>query len=168
MAFAKKKVEEKVLDVDASMQGTMNFKDPVNLHINGRFEGNLQTKGNLTIGQSAIVSADITGDAIVIAGRVKGKIIAKKLLSLLPTAIVEGDISPVKLSVAEGAIFEGRCMMLHDFMNAEELSRYLEVEIKSVLDWASSGKLPGSKDQDSWKFERKAIDAWIASGEIGK
>ena len=86
----------------------------------------------------------------------------------LPTAIVEGDISPIKLCMHEGAIFEGRCMMLHDFMNAEELSRYLEVEMKSVLDWATAGKLPASKDQDSWKFERKAIDAWIASGEIGK
>ena len=30
MAF-KKKLEEKVLDVDASMQGSLVFKDPVNL-----------------------------------------------------------------------------------------------------------------------------------------
>jgi len=168
MAFAKKKNEEKVLDVDASMQGTMNFKDPVNLCINGRFEGSLQTRGNLTIGQAAIVNADITGDAIVIEGRVKGKITARQVLSLLPTAIVEGDIFPVRLTVAEGAIFEGRCIMLHDFMNAEELSRYLEVELKSVLEWASSGKLPGTKDGEAWKFERKAVDAWVAAGEVGK
>ena len=43
----------KILDVDASMQGTLSFKDPVNLRINGRFEGRLITKGTLTIGDRA-------------------------------------------------------------------------------------------------------------------
>ena len=47
--------KEKVLDVDASMQGTLAFKDPVNLRINGKFEGRLETKGFLTIGEHAVV-----------------------------------------------------------------------------------------------------------------
>ena len=38
---------EKWLEVDASMTGSMVFKDPVNLQINGRFEGTLDAKGNL-------------------------------------------------------------------------------------------------------------------------
>ena len=58
MAF-KSKLEEKVMDVDASMQGSLSFKDPVNLRINGKFEGTLEVRGNLTIGQNAIVLADI-------------------------------------------------------------------------------------------------------------
>ena len=29
--------EDKVLDVNASMQGTLRFEDPVNLRINGKF-----------------------------------------------------------------------------------------------------------------------------------
>jgi excisionase family DNA binding protein len=165
MAF-KKKPEEKVLDVDASMQGTLSFKDPVNLRINGKFEGNLDTKGNLTIGQSAIVLADIIGDNIIVGGRVKGNILAKESLTLLPTAIVEGNISPCKLNITEGAILEGRCSMLRDFLNAEELSRYLEVELNSVVDWANSGKIPARKEGNEWKFERKAIDSWVAAGKI--
>ncbi len=167
MAF-NKKPEEKILDVDAAMQGTLSFKDPVNLRINGKFEGNLDTKGNLTIGQTAIVFADIVGDNIIVGGRVKGKITAKERLTLLPTAIVEGDIHPAKLNITEGAIFEGRCLMLHDFLNSEELSRYLEVDLNSIFEWASSGKVPGVKEGENWKFERKAIDSWIASGKIGK
>lgn len=166
MAFNKKKTEEKVLDVDAAMQGTLNFKDPVNLRINGKFEGMLETKGNLTIGQTAIVLAEIIGENIIIGGRVKGKIIAKERLTLLPTAIVEGDIYPAKLNIAEGAILEGRCSMLHDFLNSEELARYLEIDLSSVTEWANSGSLPGFKEGDQWKFERKAIDSWVASGKI--
>ncbi|MBU1999084.1 MAG: polymer-forming cytoskeletal protein [Candidatus Omnitrophota bacterium] len=167
MAF-KKKTEEKILDVDAAMQGTLTFRDPVNLRINGKFEGTLETKGNLTIGSSAQVNANITGDQIVIAGKVKGRIIAKHGLVLQHTAIVEGDISPARLSVAEGALFEGKCSMLADFMNTEELARYLEVDNDSIVEWANSGKIPATKEQNGWKFERKSIDSWIASGKINK
>ena len=62
----REKQDKKVLDVDASMQGTLTFKDPVNLRINGSFEGRLDTKGMLTIGENASVRADIHGDEIVI------------------------------------------------------------------------------------------------------
>ena len=167
MAF-KKKLEEKILDVDAAMQGTMSFKDPVNLRINGRFEGMLETRGNLKIGQSAVVLADITGDNIIIGGRVKGRVTAKERLTLLPTAIVEGDIFPARLNIAEGAILEGDCSMLHDFLNAEELARYLEVDLNSIMEWANAGKVPGLREGSDWKFERKAIDSWVASGKVGK
>lgn len=165
MAF-RKKLEEKVLDVDAAMQGSLIFRDPVNLRINGKFEGTLETKGNLTIGQNAVVLADIIGDNIVIGGKVKGRITARESLTLLPTAVTEGDIYPAKLNVAEGAILEGRCSMLQDFLNSEELARYLEVDMNSVMEWANSGKLPANKEGNNWKFERKAIDQWVASGKI--
>lgn len=167
MAF-KKKFEDKILDVDASMQGTLVFKDPVNLRINGKFEGILETRGNLTIGPAASVTADILGDNIIIGGKVKGKITARERLTLLPTAIVEGTIYPSKLNVTEGAIFQGNSYMLGDLLNPEELARYLEVDLNSVMEWASSGKMPGTKEGDGWKFERKAIDSWVASGKIGK
>lgn len=167
MAF-KRKLEEKVLDVDAAMQGSLSFKDPVNMRINGRFEGSLETKGNLTIGQAAVVLAEIVGDNVVIGGKVKGRVTARERLTLLPTAVVEGDIYPARLNIAEGAVLEGRCLMLHDFLNAEELARYLEVEHNSVLEWANSGKVPAIKEGEGWKFDRKAIDSWVASGKIGK
>jgi len=167
MAF-KKNLEEKILDVDAAMQGTLSFKDPVNLRINGKFEGNLDTRGNLTIGPTAVINADIMGDNIIIGGRVRGKVTAKERLTLLPQAVVEGHIYPAKLNVAEGAVFQGQCTMLHDFLNSEQLAKYLEVELSSIMEWASSGKVPANKENNEWKFERKAIDAWVASGKIAK
>jgi excisionase family DNA binding protein len=167
MAF-KKKMEEKTLDVDAAMQGTLSFKDPVNLRINGKFDGNLDTRGNLTIGATAVINADIVGDNIIVGGRVKGKITAKERLTLLPQAVVEGHIYPARLNIAEGAILEGQCSMLHDFLNPEQLAKYLEVELNSIIEWANSGKVPANKEGNEWKFERKAIDSWVAEGKIGK
>lgn len=162
----KKEFVEKVLDVDASMQGSLVFKDPVNLRINGKFDGTLEVKGSLTIGDTAIVNARIIGDSVVIAGRVKGNILAKEKLILLNTALVEGEIHPAKLTVAEGAIFQGECKMLQDFLNVEELAKYLEVDMNSILDWANSGKVPCSKAGENWTFERKAIDEWVTLGKI--
>lgn len=167
MAF-KKKTEEKILDVDVSMQGNLSFKDPVNLRINGKFEGVLETKGNLTIGSAAVVFADITGDNIIIDGKVKGKITARDRLTLLPSAVVEGEIYPAKLNIAEGALLEGRCCMLHDFFSSDEVAHYLEVDLNSVLEWANSGKIPGLKEGNNWRFERRVIDSWVAAGKVGK
>jgi excisionase family DNA binding protein len=103
-----------------------------------------------------------------VGGRVKGTITARQRLTLLPSAIVEGKIYPARLNIAEGAILEGQCFMLSDFLNSDELSRYLELDTNSILEWANSGKIPATKEGEGWKFERKAIDAWVASGEIRK
>ena len=164
---------EKILDVDASMQGTLVFKDSVNLKINGRFEGVLNTKGNLMIGEEAVVSADITGDSIIIAGTVTGNITALKELKLISPARVVGDIRTPLLSIAEGAIFDGTSMMLaqtidslESAMSAEELAKYLEVDMNLVHEWANAGRLPGTRDGNFWKFERAKIDEWIAQGKI--
>lgn len=162
----RKKGEEKIMDVDASMQGTLSFNDPVNLRINGKFEGNLNTKGNLTIGETANVDAHITGENIIVAGKVKGDVMAKQRLVLLPTAVVYGEIKTPKLNIVEGAIFQGKCQMIEDVLDAEEVSRYLEIDLNSIMDWASNGKIPAIRDGGNFKFERAKIDEWVASGKI--
>ena len=166
MARDKGRGEEKIMDVDANMQGTLSFKDPVNLRINGKFEGTLETMGNLTIGETANVEAHILGENIIIAGRVKGDILAKQRLVLMPTAIMHGNIRTPRLNIVEGAIFQGKCQMLEDVMDAEELSRYLEIDLSSIMDWTTSGKIPAMKEGNSWNFERAKIDAWVAAGKI--
>lgn len=172
----KKQAEEKVLDVNASMQGTLSFKDPVNLQINGRFEGTLDTKGALTIGEKAFVNANIKGDEITIAGRVSGEIVAKKALRLISPARVDGNIKTPLLQVAEGAILNGNCQMTAEgraparesevLMNADEVARYLEIDTSLVYEWATSGKLPVVKDGNVFRFDKDKIDEWIASERI--
>lgn len=166
MAFKEKKTDDKILDVDASMQGTLSFKDPVNLRINGHFDGTLETKGNLTIGETANVNAHIVGENVIIAGRVKGDVIATTRLVFLPTAIFHGEIKTPKLNIVEGAVFQGKCNMIQDLLDADEVSRFLEIDKNSLLDWANSGKIPAVKEGNSWRFERSKIEEWVASGKI--
>src|SRR3989338_1834771 len=105
--MARNRAEDKILDVDARMQGTIVFKDPVNLRINGSFEGKLETCGNLTIGENANVHADIQGDRIIIAGKVTGNLVALESISLISPATVRGNVHTPVISIAEGAILDG-------------------------------------------------------------
>ena len=158
--------DQKVVEINAKMQGTLSFKDPVNLKINGRFNGTLDVRGTLTIGETASVDAHITGENIVIAGTVKGDIIARKMLVLMPTGVLNGNISTPKLNIVEGAIFQGKCQMLEDYLDINELAKYLALDLPAVTELASSGKIPATKAGDTWRFERKKIDEWAASEQV--
>jgi len=163
---------EKSIEINAQMQGTLLFKDPVNLKINGNFSGSLETKGTLTIGGNADVEANISGDSIIIAGKVTGDIIASTMLVLMPTAILNGNIKVRKLNIVEGAQFQGSCSMdnsqkkTENLLDIEEVSRYLEINIDEIEALANSGKIPGLREGNSWKFEQNKIDSWASSGKL--
>ncbi len=163
---AKEVPQEKVIEINAQMQGEMVFSESVNLKINGRFSGRLETRGTLTIGNTAQVDANISGDNIVIAGRVKGNVIAKKMLVLMPTAVLTGDIATPKLNIVEGAVFQGRCQMQEEFLNADDLAQYLEIDVPAIVELAQTGKIPAFKEGDVWKFERVKIDQWAATAKV--
>ena len=175
MGLRRKPDEEpqpKPLEVDASMTGTLTFRDPVNLQINGQFEGTLDCKGLLSIGPSARVKATIRGEQITIAGAVDGPVTASKRLELMTGANVTGKISTPQLVVHEGAILQGLCEMPREpvdenqWMTLEELARYLEVETQTVQEWAKAGRLPGRQDGAQWRFDRARVEAWLAQEKI--
>lgn len=157
---------EKTIEINAQMQGTLSFKDPVNLKINGNFSGTLEGRGTLTVGSSAFVDAHITGENIILAGKVRGDIVAKKMLVLMPTAVLTGNISTPKLNIVEGAVFQGQCQMMDDILSVEEVAKYLEIDTPSIIDLATSGKIPAIKSGEGWTFERSKIDSWAATGKI--
>lgn len=159
----KKRTDEKILDVSASMQGSLSFSDPVNLRINGKFNGNLTTKGNLIIGESADVDADIIGESITISGVVRGNIKATRLIILTPTAHVTGDLETFRLSIEEGATFNGSCKMSRHKLSLSELSNYLSIEEDKIKDWVSNGKIPVEKEGGKLLFDRREVEAWIGS-----
>ena len=159
---------ERWLEVDASMTGTLTFKDPVNLSINGRFEGSLDTKGRLSIGEQALVKATINGEHIQIGGQVQGTIVATTLVELKGTARVTGKISAPRMIMHDGAVLHGTLDMLGEqqWMNINDLARYLEVDATTVTQWAQEGRLPAQRDGGSWRFERAKVEEWLAQEKV--
>ena len=166
----------KTLDMDASMQGKLVFRDPVDLKISGTFEGSLDTKGSLTIGEGAVVNAEIKGEDISIAGKVIGNISAVGKLVLAKTAHVIGDINVSILVIEEGAYLEGNCHMITEeekaskkekqILDRKQLAEYLEVDLKTVDEWIENRKIPAFKEDNEWKFDKSKIDAWVVSERI--
>ncbi len=98
---------ETTLGADTSFKGTLTFERP--LKIDGRFEGELSTRGSLIIGQSGEVHAEIKAGNVVVDGKVSGNIRAEGKVQLNPTASLIGDITASRLAIAEGATFVGHC-----------------------------------------------------------
>lgn len=166
----------KILEVDANFQGNLVFKDAVNLRISGHFEGTLETKGELIIAETATVKADITGEKIKVSGHLTGNITAFSEIHVSARGKIVGDVDTPALTVERGGVLQGACTMLsldHSqtmdrklFLTPEEVARYLSVEKSLVDEWAENGKLPGSREGETWRFDKAQVDQWIANGRI--
>ena len=162
----------KWLEVDATMTGTLTFKDPVNLQIKGKFEGSLETRGNLQIGEHADVRATIKGETVTVAGTVIGNLTATSRLELLASARVTGKVASPRVVVHEGAMLHGSVEMAGwqepdgQWMTVDTLARFLEVDATTVTQWAQQGRLPAQRDNQQWKFERSKIEEWLAHERI--
>ncbi|MBI4652028.1 polymer-forming cytoskeletal protein [Candidatus Desantisbacteria bacterium] len=82
-----------------------------NIRIDGRFKGKITSKGSLYIGKTGEIEADIEIGSVVIGGKVKGSVAAKSKAELISPAKFLGNISTPRISIVDGVIFEGSCVM---------------------------------------------------------
>lgn len=100
------------LGKETSFSGTMRFEK--SLKIEGRFQGRVLSSGFLYVEQGAEVDADIEVGSVVIAGTVRGNVLARDKVELLGTARLYGDVRTAKLKIADGVVFEGKCEMIKE------------------------------------------------------
>jgi len=98
-----------ILAAGSEFKGSLTFKGAV--RIDGIFEGEIISTGQVTIGDGARIKADIVGGNISVAGQVEGNITAKERVDLKPTARVISDIKSPIMSIGEGVILEGKCII---------------------------------------------------------
>lgn len=100
---------ETVLGPGSVLKG--DLKSLGNVRLDGTFEGTLEIGGNVLVGETARITADVSGKNVSIAGAVRGNVSGKKV-QLLRTARVWGDISASAISTEEGAFIDGKIAML--------------------------------------------------------
>ncbi len=49
----------------------------------------------------------------------------------------------------------------HEIMTMKEVSDYLRVSERTVLDWAQKGEIPCGKIGSSWRFIRSEVEKWL-------
>jgi len=94
---------------DTEFVGKLVFKEAVRL--DGKFSGEIYSNGNLIIGESAVIDAEIKVDTVIISGRVNGNVEAKSRVEINAPGKLFGNIRSPVLIINEGVIFEGNCQM---------------------------------------------------------
>ena len=98
-----------IIGKGTTLEGNLNTTG--NIRIEGRLIGSITTKAKLVLGGTAWVKGNILAQSAEIGGEVEGTVEVAGLLTLKPTAIVQGDIITNKLIFEEGARFNGKCKM---------------------------------------------------------
>jgi len=96
------------------------------VRIDGRLDGEIQTNGEVIIGEDGLVQGTVTARTVISSGRMKAKVTAAERVQLMKTATLIGEILTPVLIMEEGAKFQGSTDM-------------------GVADWHEElTKLPGS------------------------
>lgn len=98
-----------VLGANCEMEGVLRSR--ANVRLDGTFTGTLEIEGNVLVGETARITADINAKNISIAGAVRGNVSGKKV-QLLRTGRIWGDIHAAALTTEEGAFIDGKITMV--------------------------------------------------------
>jgi len=88
-----------------------NISGEGSLIILGTFEGEFDLKGQLKVAQGAVIKGDIKATGISINGNVNGTIVAHERILLDTTAAIKGRLVTPKISIQDGAVFDGELQM---------------------------------------------------------
>ena len=97
-----------ILTLGSEIKGTIKFSDA--MRIDGKFDGELITdNGDLVVGKTGSVKANVKVRSAVIEGKVDGNIKASDKVELKQNAHLIGDLQAKTLVLEEGVTFVGQC-----------------------------------------------------------
>ena len=97
--------KESLIAADVTIEGKIEGAGHV--RIAGRFKGDVNVQGNVTIEQGAHVTGQIAAATVMVSGEVHGNIQASSRVELLETGVINGDVKAAVLTVAAGSRMRG-------------------------------------------------------------
>lgn len=122
---------ETVVGTSVKLKGTL--KSDGDITVDGSVNGEIKTKGTVTVGPNANIIANVHAKNVNIAGTVQGNVVATDRLSVSESGRVYGDISANILSIAAGALFSGKSTMAEN-VKEPEIELTVEKEEEPVLE----------------------------------
>jgi len=98
-----------ILGDSSQMTGSMQIEGSV--RIDGEFDGTLVASETVVVGRTGFARAEIQAREVMVAGRVRGKLVGSERVELQEGAHVEGDIFTESFVIADGVFFNGTCNM---------------------------------------------------------
>lgn len=78
-----------------------------NLIVMGKLEGEFDLNGELVVAPPAVLNGEIKAVNVTVSGNVTGNLTAREKIHLEKSAVVSGRLNAPRLSVADGASFNG-------------------------------------------------------------
>jgi cytoskeletal protein CcmA (bactofilin family) len=98
--------KESVIASDLTIEGKIEGGGSV--RIAGKFKGDVNVQGDLTIEAGAKLTGSVRADKVTIAGELEGNVLGATRIDLLQTGTVIGDLKARSLAVAAGATMRGK------------------------------------------------------------
>ncbi len=106
------------------------------VRIDGDIDGNLETDGNVIVGENARIRGNINAKSIIVGGIILGNIFANESVKVLANSIVIGDILSHKVQIEDDALVNGKCISIRNEENyTMATSKYLQS--KAIIEKAS-------------------------------
>lgn len=112
---------ESLIDRESHFSGT--YRTPHDLRIEGQYEGEIECRGTVFVGETANVNARIVAGNVTIAGHYEGEIMCDTRFEILRSGRVSGSVSAAITVVHEGAFYQGELRMTRP--NDEQRRRQL-------------------------------------------
>lgn len=88
-----------------------DLKSSGSLRVDGRVEGTVETTGDLIVGESGVLVANVQAASVLVAGEIQGQVRATARLEVAATGRIRGDVETPVLVVNEGGRLDGKCSM---------------------------------------------------------
>ena len=119
--------KESLIAADITIEGKIEGSGHV--RIAGKFKGDVNVQGDLTIEKDAKVTGSVRASKVTIAGELEGNIDAAAQVDLQQSGVLIGDLKASSLTVAAGSRMRGQVDCGWDDKNASKASRLAGAEI---------------------------------------
>ncbi len=98
--------KESVIAAELTIEGKIEGSGHV--RVAGRFKGDVNVEGNLTIEKGAKVTGGVRANTVTIAGELEGNVDAASRVELIDSGVLNGDLKAGSLIVAAGSRMRGQ------------------------------------------------------------
>src|SRR6201988_1753157 len=105
-AAPRQEMKESFLSSDLTIEGKIIGSGHV--RIAGRFKGDVQVDGNVTLDSGAHLEGQVKASVVVVGGELLGNIDNAKRVELLEGGVISGDVKAGSLTVAAGSRMRGQ------------------------------------------------------------
>lgn len=120
-----------VIGKDTCFKGSIKAKGLI--RIDGEMEGEIETQGDVVIGEGGKVNLELKARHVAIAGRFEGSLEAEGKLEIKNSGIVIGSVKTIGLLIDDGAVFSGS-------MEMRQKDQPVRPLLKKVVDEDPPGK----------------------------